>query len=222
MRLFALALAMVHAAAQAPPLPAPTVQFARLVPKGSALFASVVLSNRSALLSGTTVSAQVYSGSALLLNASGAPQSVDLSGEAVFSVGSFPATPQVTVVASVARGPAQTFSIDASEARELVALFWRDEGNGNFTLEPIPANWSTSAATWSAACEGRPVTWPQPWTARSVAAAATEACLVVVTMDAAGYVDSDVLVVGKGGVLSGATKMRPSMLAVILLFVQLL
>lgn len=95
----------------------------------------------------------------------------------------------------------QTFRINATGTRALLGLLWVPDGNGNYTLTPtIPSDWGGPHVRWNAVCEGAPHVLLAAWGMRSVRAQYTQRCNVQVSMDAVGYVISDIIQVQGGWV----------------------
>ena len=96
----------------------------------------------------------------------------------------------------------QRFNINASVAHPLAGLIWVPDGGGTYTLTPIPDEWETPDARWSVVCDGAKPVRMAAWTNRTVQASATSKCSAQVSMDADGYVISDVLQVQGGAFVS--------------------
>lgn len=126
----------------------------------------------------------------------------------------------VTATTTLAGGATltQRFTIDAATATPLAGLVWLPGPSNTYTLTPIPAEWDSPYARWSAVCVGVPAVVSASWANRTVSAAASSQCTAQVTMDPSGFVTSDVLLVQGGGLVvtgrssSGSAKTRVALI----------
>ena len=118
----------------------------------------------------------------------------------VVDVGDFPTPPSGTVKFDVSTSNAyanhitQTFNVDASAATYIASLAWVSSGT-QVTLEAIPSSNLPARARWSARCAGVPDVIGRPWRDRTIPLENSQNCTAAVTMDKAGFVTTDPMIV---------------------------
>lgn len=135
--------------------------------------------------------------------------------EDVVDVGDLSVTPSGIVKVSVATSNAyathatQTFFVNANIVTYISSLVWVPSGDG-FELSAIPSSKLPATARWSARCSGVPSIVGRPWADRRVAAANTHNCVAAVTLDAAGFVTTDPMVIIEPTLQTQTSRAPPS------------